>query len=77
MKLEGYDLSNAEFLGEGSYGKVFRVQCTKIGEKVALKQINMAKIKEQQLEDLLKRQIYLMKELKSPYTLNLIEDSIG
>ena len=25
MKLEGYDLSNAEFLGEGSYGKVFRV----------------------------------------------------
>ena len=40
----GYDWSNAKFLGEGSFGKVYQVRRIQTNENVAVKQIDMKKI---------------------------------
>ena len=43
---EGYDWKNREMLGEGGFGKVFKVRNLKLNEFVAIKQMAMEKFDE-------------------------------
>lgn len=45
LDLQSYDLTNLLFLGAGSYGKVYKAKYLKTNSDVAIKQINMERIK--------------------------------
>lgn len=70
-------IDKVEFLGAGSYGKVFRSVSKKTGQPVAIKQMNMSKIREENLEEALKIEIQTMRDLKSENTVEMIDAHIG
>lgn len=56
---------NAGFLGEGSYGKVFKGKNAKTGEPVAVKCMDMSAFNDKFMKDALHNEIEVMRALKS------------
>ena len=50
-----YDLKDLQFLGSGTYGKVYRSKILKTAQPIAIKQINMTTINNQGLVHSLKQ----------------------
>lgn len=63
-KIESYSYSANDILGSGYSSEVFKGYDVRTGKSVAIKVINLHKIREKGLEDLLMRQIKLLQELK-------------
>jgi serine/threonine protein kinase len=60
-------------IGEGSYGKIFQAHSLKLGMDVAIKQINMKKIKEEKELQALNLEIEIMKKVRSQHIVEFIE----
>lgn len=65
-KVGEYVWTNADFLGEGSFGKVYKGKHEKTGQIVAVKCIAKKLLNNQMMVEMLKKEIGVMKELTSP-----------
>lgn len=74
---EGYDWAARTKLGEGSYGVVYKVKRHKPEEFVAVKEMNMKVLNEQGLQEALRTEIGVMKELNDDHLLRLHDSHFG
>jgi serine/threonine protein kinase len=75
---EDYEWSGKIFLGEGSYGKVFKVKNIKDGQFYAIKQMLMDEFnKDAMLMESLKGEIKVTQEVNSEHTVKMIAHKIG
>lgn len=73
-----YEWEGKSFLGEGSYGKVWKVKVKGSQEFVAIKQMNMAPInQDQMLMESLKGEIAVTKEVSSEHTVCMLDFKIN
>ena len=62
-----------KFLGEGSFGKVYKGCNAQNKEEVAVKQMEMIKLSDPYMLDSLEKEISVMKALKSPNIVKLYD----
>lgn len=74
---QGYDWAGRTKLGEGSYGKVYRVKKYSTGELVAVKEMDMSLFTDKALIEALKIEIELMKNLNDEHLLKMYESQHG
>lgn len=68
-----YKYDEAKFLGEGSFGKVYKGTNTQTGETVAIKRMDMSAFKDQFMIESLKNEIGVMKQLHGPNVVRLFD----
>ena len=73
MKIGDYEYTNDGFLGEGSYGKVYKGKSLKTQEEVAIKVMDRAKLNDPLLIESLKKEINVMKQLTSPHVVKMFD----
>ncbi|CAD8088832.1 unnamed protein product [Paramecium primaurelia] len=68
-----YQYYEKDFLGRGSFGKVYKGKDTQTGEAVAIKIMDMTLFDDQFMIDALNKEIAIMKQLQHPTIVRLIE----
>lgn len=73
-----FDWKNKQFLGEGSYGKVFKCRNTKDGQLYAIKQMRMEEFNhDPTLMAALKGEIQITMDVNSDHTVKMLEAKLG
>ena len=72
-KVGDFVWDNSGFLGEGSFGKVYKGKNQKTGEIVAVKCISMKLITDPYMVESLKKEISVMKQLTSPNVVKMFD----
>ena len=73
-----YDWNSKVFMGEGSYGKVFKARCLADGSFHAIKQMKMEEFnRDPMLMSSLKGEINITKEVDSEHTVKMFDYHIG
>jgi serine/threonine protein kinase len=67
-----YDMQDKVLLGEGTYGKVYKVRCVRTGESVAIKQMKLD-AQEEGVPSTAIREVALLKELQHPNIVRLLD----
>jgi hypothetical protein len=73
LKRGDWIVHGQQLLGSGTFAKVYRGRDLRTGASVAVKSINRTKLGSAKLQDQLKKEIALMRELQHPNIVRLID----
>lgn len=73
QRLGKYEWGPQDFLGEGSFGKVYKGKNAETGQVVAVKCMDMKNFKDPYMLESLKNEVSVMKQLSSPHVVRMLD----